>query len=177
MLVLTRTSATSSQVTGSSHWIKSLDQVTRCRQSGLTLLRCYLGGWWRPLACHGNFFPDRIQSGELERRFVARTRPIEHADLQSSAFRQRLQKPGCIVFVTCGLSIRGRSPGEPDGGLVVDLIVDLDFAGTRRPPCSLGANQEVGASSATSHSESVRRIFHAEWQADRRCGQRGVIHR
>lgn len=96
---------------------------------GLVLLgRDLVGRRW-PLACHGNFFSDGIQSGELERRIVDGTRLIEHADFQSSAIRQRLQKPDGVVSINRGLSIRGRRPGQLDEGLVVDLVVDLNFPG------------------------------------------------
>ena|SRR5882762_11094782 len=39
-----------------------------------------------PLACQSNFLPDAIQSGELERRFLAGALPIEHSDFQPRAF-------------------------------------------------------------------------------------------
>ena len=77
----------------------------------------------------GNFFSDGIQSGELERRFVAGTRLIEHVDFQSRAIRQRLQKPDGVVSINRGLTIRGRRPSQLDEGLVVDLVVDLYFPG------------------------------------------------
>src|SRR5260370_9014076 len=80
-----------------------------------------------PLTCQSNFLPDAIQSGELERRFLAGALPIEHADFQLCAFRQRPQKLNCIVFVTSRLSIRGHSPMYPNEGLVVDLIFALNF--------------------------------------------------
>jgi hypothetical protein len=39
-----------------------------------------------PLTCQSNFLPDAIQSGELERCFLAEALPIEHADFQPCVF-------------------------------------------------------------------------------------------
>jgi hypothetical protein len=40
-----------------------------------------------PFTCQSNFLPDAIQSGELERRFLTKVLPIEHADFQPCIFR------------------------------------------------------------------------------------------
>src|SRR2546421_3981956 len=63
-----------------------------------------------------------------------------------------------------------------DKGLVVDLIVDLNFAGARRAPRSLRAKQEFRAWSTTANSQSVWCILHVGGCMDLRSDERGVIH-
>ena len=108
---------------------------------------------------------------------MAGARSIEHVDFQSRAVWQRLKKPDGIVAVTGCLSICGRNPLQSGEGLVVDLIVDLNCAGSRCAPCSLRAKQDFGARSKTSNDQRVWCVLQAGCRANHRRDERAIIHR